>query len=208
MKGDGNFVWGLAPWAIISGLVGARIYHIISSAGYYIDHPINVFYIWNGGLGIWGAIAGGLIGTILYLKKNGRAAWPWLDACVVSLPFGQAIGRWGNYFNQEIYGSQTSLPWGIYVNGKKYHPLFLYESLLDILNFSILFFLYKRTNLKKKNGVFTFLYLLNYSIIRFFMELLRRDSWRLGGLNVSLLIPILLFMTALFCLLQISRRGI
>jgi phosphatidylglycerol:prolipoprotein diacylglycerol transferase len=205
---DGDFVWGLAPWAIISGLIGARVYHIISSFGYYVNHPINVFYIWNGGLGIWGAVAGGLIGTILYLRKNGKTVWPWLDACAVSLPLGQSIGRWGNYFNREIYGSQTSFPWGIYINGKKYHPLFLYESLLDLLNFSILFFLYKKTNLKNNSGFLTFLYLLNYSIIRFFMELIRQDGQKLLGLNVSLLIPILLFMAALFCLLRINRRDV
>lgn len=207
-KNDGNFAWELAPWVIISGLIGARLYHIISSAGYYLYHPVNIFYIWDGGLGIWGAIAGGLIGAVLYLKRSGKAVWTWLDACMVALPLGQAIGRWGNYFNREIYGTQTSLPWGIYIGGKKHHPLFLYESLLDLVNFFVLFYLYKKTAFKNKGGFFTFIYLLNYSIIRFLMELLRQDSWKLGGLNVSLLIPILLFMAALFSLLRIRKRGI
>jgi phosphatidylglycerol:prolipoprotein diacylglycerol transferase len=205
---DGNFVWELAPWAVISGLIGARIYHIISTFNYYLNHPIDVFYIWNGGLGIWGAVAGGLIGILICLKKNSKELWPWLDCCAVVLPLGQAVGRWGNYFNQEIYGSQTSLFWGIYINGKKYHPLFLYESLLNLINFIILYLLFRKTSLKNKGGFFTFLYLLNYSVIRFFMEFMRQDNWKLAGLNVSLLIPILLFMTALFCLIRINRRGV
>jgi phosphatidylglycerol:prolipoprotein diacylglycerol transferase len=207
-KEDKDFVWELSPWAIVSGLIGARIYHVISTFGYYSVNPIEVFYIWNGGLGIWGAIAGGLIGSLIYLRKRKKEVWTWLDICAVTLPLGQAIGRWGNFFNKEIYGAQTSLPWGININGIKYQPLFLYESILDILNFIILYLLYRKTALKNRNGFFSFLYLLNYSLVRFLMELLRQDGWRVYGLNVSLLIPILLFMTALYCLLRISRRRI
>jgi prolipoprotein diacylglyceryl transferase len=207
-NGDGDFVWELAPWAIISGLIGARIYHVVSSINNYINTPLSIFYVWNGGLGIWGAIAGGLIGIIICLKKSGKAVWPWLDSFAVVLPLGQAIGRWGNYFNQEIYGQQTALPWGIYINGEKHHPLFLYESLLNLLNFITLYFLFRKTTMKNRGGFFTSLYLLNYSAIRFFMEFMRQDSWKLGGLNVSILIPILLFMAALFCLIKINRRGV
>ena len=205
-KDDKDFVWKLAPWTIISGLFGARIYHVLSSLEYYSSNPFQMFYIWNGGLGIWGAIFGGFLGTIIFLKKSRENVWPWLDIFAVTVPLGQAIGRWGNYFNQEIYGTVTTLPWGIYINSVKHHPLFLYESVLDILNFSILFLLYKKTKLKTFPGFFTFLFLLNYSAIRFFMEFLRQDPWLLGELNVSLLIPILLFMTALFCLVKILRR--
>lgn len=209
-KENGNFVWELAPWTIVSGLTGARIYHIISTLSYYLERPMEIFYLWNGGLGIWGAVAGGILGTVIYLRKSRKEkeVWYWLDLIMISLPLGQAIGRWGNFFNREIYGSQTSLPWGININGNKYHPLFLYESFMDLLNFSVLYCLFKKTALRKKSGFFTFLYLLNYSIIRFFMELLRQDSWKFGGLNVSLLIPILLFMTALICLLNINRRKV
>ena len=211
-KEDKNFIWELSPWVIMSGLIGARIYHVISAFSYYLARPLEVFYIWNGGLGIWGAVVGGFIGSLIYLKRRKKEVWFWLDLCAVTLPLGQAIGRWGNFFNREIYGSQTSLPWGINVNGRKYHPLFLYESLFDLLNFILLYLLYKRTDLKmglkRKPGFFTFLYLLNYSVIRFVMELFRQDSWKVYGLNVSLLIPILLFMTALFCLLRISGRRV
>ena len=207
-KEDDNFVWELAPWVIISGLIGARVYHVISTFSYYLARPLEVFYVWNGGLGIWGAITGGFIGALVYLKRRKKGVWSWLDICVITLPLGQAVGRWGNFFNREIYGSQTSLPWGININGRKYHPLFLYESILNLANFIVLYLLYKKTGLRNKPGVFTFLYLLSYSLTRFLMELLRQDSWEAFGLNVSLLIPILLFMTALFCLIRVHRRNI
>lgn len=207
-KSEKETVWELALWAIVPGIIGARIFHVISDPEYYRSSLISIFYIWNGGLGIWGAIAGGVVGTVYYLKKHHKPVLHWLDIFAVSVPLGQAIGRWGNFFNKELYGPVTSLPWGININGIKHHPIFLYESILDLFNFAILLFLYKKPHVKTKGGFITALFFLNYSIIRFFMEFLRQDHWEVAGLNLSMLIPILLFMAALYCLIVIQRRKI
>lgn len=205
---DKETVWGISFWAILSGIIGARLFHVVSDFEYYQNSLISILYIWKGGLGIWGGIAGGIIGAISYLRARNKPVWYWLDICFVSLPLGQAIGRWGNFFNKEIYGPVTKLPWGININGEKHHPVFFYESVLDLVNFALLFLLYSKTNLKNKGGFITALYFLNYSVIRFVMEFFRQDHWTVAGLNVSLLIPILLFMTALCCLVIIQRRKI
>jgi phosphatidylglycerol:prolipoprotein diacylglycerol transferase len=207
-KNEKGTVWELALWAIIPGIIGARLFHVISDFEYYRNSLVSIFYIWNGGLGIWGALAGGIFGTIYYLKKHNKPVFHWLDIFAVVVPLGQAIGRWGNFFNKEIYGPVTTLPWGIEINGIKHHPIFLYESILDLFNFAVLLFLYKKTEIKNRGGFITALFFLNYSVIRFFMEFLRQDHWEIAGLNLSMLIPILLFMAALYCLVVIQRRKI
>lgn len=125
----------------------------------------------------------------------------WLDLGSVVLPLGQAIGRWGNLFNQEIFGAPTNLPWGIYIkpenrpsnftNFNKFHPLFLYESILNLLLFLILLTLYRKFSKTSPKGVFLSLYLGGYAIIRFYLEYLRIETWKIGNLNVSQCISIL-----------------
>jgi phosphatidylglycerol:prolipoprotein diacylglycerol transferase len=200
-KSDEESLWGISLWAIIGGIIGARIYHVLSSLPYYIQNPLNIFSLWNGGLGIWGAIAGGCIGVLIYLRNNKENILSWLDILSVILPLGQAIGRWGNFFNNEIFGTPTNLPWGLYVplNNRpkeylpftKFHPLFLYESALNFILFITLYLLYKKHKDNVTQGTFLSLYLGGYSLIRFFLEYLRIDSWKLGSLNVSQCISIL-----------------
>lgn len=199
-------VWGLAFWTILFGIIGARLFHVVSDFEIYKNNLVSALYVWNGGLGIWGAVGGGTLGALIYLIKEKKPVLKLLDICFVSLPLGQAIGRWGNYFNKEVYGPVTSLPWGILIDGRKRHPIFLYESILNLINFFILYSLYKKTQLKNKKGIFIALYFMGYSTIRFCMEFLRQDHWLLMGLNVSFMIPILLFMAALFSLLILCRR--
>ena len=201
LKQKEEILWGLSSWAIIGGIIGARIYHVLSSLPSYLLHPLNILAIWNGGLGIWGAIAGGIIGALFYLKKQRQNPMYWLDLASVVLPLGQAIGRWGNFLNQEIFGTPTNLPWGIYIkpenrpsnfiNFNKFHPLFLYESILDLVLFFILLTLYKKYSKTSPKGIFLSLYLGGYSAIRFYLEYLRPDSWKIGNLNVSQCISIL-----------------
>ncbi|MFZ2664386.1 MAG: prolipoprotein diacylglyceryl transferase [Patescibacteria group bacterium] len=200
-KSTEDILWGLSLWAIIGGIAGARIYHILSMFPYYVQNPLKILAVWDGGLGIWGAIVGGIISTVIYLKRNKENILYWLDLISVVLPLGQAIGRWGNYFNGEIFGTPTNLPWGLYVpvynrpeeylSFTKFHPLFLYESILDIIFFFFLYFLYKKHKDSTPSGIFLSLYLGGYSIIRFFLEYLRIYSWKLGSLNVSQCISIL-----------------
>jgi len=189
-----ELIWDISFWGIISGLIGARILHVLSAFPYYQYHPIRILFLWQGGLSIWGALLGGTLGIILFLRIKNIKPFSWLDIFSVTLPLGQAIGRWGNYFNKEIYGGHTNLPWGININGSKHHPLFLYESVLNIVNFLFLFTLYKKKANTTKPGYFFHLYLFNYSLIRLFMEFLRTDHWVIGKLNISLIIPILLII--------------
>jgi phosphatidylglycerol:prolipoprotein diacylglycerol transferase len=172
------------------------------------DNRSKDFWIGRGGWGIWGAVAGGAGGIIYYLKRHNMPVRYWLDIFAVTVPLGQAIGRWGNFYNKELYGPVTSLPWGISIGGVKHHPIFLYESVLNLFNFIVLLYLYKKTEVKSRGGSITFLFLLNYSIIRFTMEFFRQDHWEIAGLNLSMLIPILLFMVALYCLIDTRRRKI
>jgi phosphatidylglycerol:prolipoprotein diacylglycerol transferase len=206
-KKDEEILWGLAFWAIIFGIIGARIYHVIDFYKFYSVNPVEILKIWNGGLGIWGALAGGALGITVYLKIKKEEILPWLDIVATVTPLAQAIGRWGNFFNKEIFGKPTTLPWGIYVdplnrpsgylNFEKFHPLFLYESILNLTLFVVLFKNFKKHHEKLPAGIFTALYLGGYSVIRFFLEFLRINPWTIvpGGyfcLNVSQSVSILI----------------
>lgn len=213
-------LWGISLWAIIGGIIGARIYHVLSALPYYIQNPLNIFALWNGGLGIWGAIAGGCVAVLIYLRKdlrnNKENILSWLDTLSVVLPLGQAIGRWGNFYNNEIFGVPTNLPWGLYLppNNRpeeyltftKFHPLFIYESILNFILFSILFLLYKKHKDNVPKGTFLSLYLGGYSLIRFFLEYLRIDSWKLGSLNVSQCISILVLSLSILFIKYSSSK--
>ena len=130
----------------ILGVVGARLYHVLTPSpstgitpAWYFAHPLEILAIWNGGLGIYGALVGGALGLWLYTRRHRLDFWAWLDIAAPAIPLGQAIGRWGNFVNQELYGAPTTLPWAIYIPPEKrlpgyaafayYHPTFLYESL-------------------------------------------------------------------------------
>lgn len=193
-----NVIWDLVLWAIIPGIFGARLYHVIHLKGYYAQNPINILKIWNGGLGIYGALLGGLLGIVIYLKRNKFEILKYLDIISVGMPLAQAIGRWGNFFNKEIFGKHTSLPWGMVVNGSKYHPLFLYESFLNFIMFLILYYNYKIKKKTHKKGWYFFTYLAGYSVIRFFLEFLRVDPWKMGSLNVAQMISILVFTISIY----------
>lgn len=205
-KKNEETLWGISVWALLFGILGARIYHVVDYMEYYSKFPIEILKIWEGGMGIWGAIAGGILGTTIYLKRKKEKLLPWLDIISIAMPLGQAIGRWGNFFNKEIFGLPTKLPWGIsipsvnrpekYFSYEKFHPLFFYESVLNSLLFFVLFKLYRSRGSEWPAGLFLSIYLSGYSLIRFFLEFLRIDSWKmiLGDslvLNVSQCISIL-----------------
>jgi phosphatidylglycerol:prolipoprotein diacylglycerol transferase len=211
---DADIFWGLAFWSLLCGITGARLYHVISNVPYYSTNLLRVFEVSKGGLGIWGALLGGTAGSYFYLKIKKRDILSWFDLIAVSLPLGQAIGRWGNFFNQELFGLPTDAAWGIhikpenrpteYLKFEKFHPLFLYESVLDLILFITLFTLYKRRKSIFKRGTFLFIYLSFYSTIRFFLEYLRTDPWIVSGLNVSQCVSILILG---FSVVFLSLRG-
>ena len=216
-------IFNLGIYLIISGLLGARIYSVILDFRFYLKYPIDVFKIWQGGLAIHGAIIGGVIAGYIYAKKQKLNFYLITDIVAVAVALGQAIGRWGNYFNQEVFGKPTNLPWGIpiekinrpdvYQSAQYFHPAFLYESILNLINFLILLFLHKkRLNSGKHSKIFAngnifLIYLLNYSLIRFAMEFIRVDE-TLMILNFRLpqLLSAMLFILSLILLFINSMR--
>jgi len=173
---------------IILGLLGARTYHVIDYWKVYSKYPELILQIWQGGMGIYGAILGGFIGILI--STGGKSMLNWLDVFVLGLPLAQSIGRWGNFFNGELHGIETKLPWGLKIEGKAYHPLFLYESVLDFLLFLYLHGLEKRNEKLNKGTIFG-AYLIGYGSIRFFLEFLRIRSWAINWINVAQAISIL-----------------
>lgn len=176
-----------APWLIIFGIIGARIYYVLLSLDFYLQNPLLILMVWTGGLSIHGAFIAGVLFGAFYLKNRGLKFFPYADIFALVLPLGQAIGRWGNFFNSEAFGVPASLNWplALYVkegfrplgfqNVELFHPVFLYESVLDFLIFIILCFLAKKTA-NKFDGLIFFSYILFYSLIRFALEFLRLDT--------------------------------
>lgn len=176
-------IWDLLFWLVLGGILGARIYEVLLvEPSFYFTHPGQIVKIWQGGLAIHGAWLGGLVVLWLYSKKWQRSLWSLTDAICLVLPLGQAIGRWGNYFNQELYGLPTNLPWSIPINlanrlpeystYTNFHPTFLYESIGSLLIFCILWWLLKK---KRFNGQITLVYLVLYSLLRLVLEFIRLD---------------------------------
>ena len=192
-----DHVWNGLIWVLIFAVIGARLYHVLtpspSMAAFGIESPLDYFRnptqlvnIRNGGLGIYGGILGGAIGMFIYSRRARIPLLPWADLAVVGLALGQVFGRWGNFFNQELYGSPSDLPWAItidpqfrlpaYSQFSQFHPAFLYESLWSLLTFLVLYFLVKRYSAKLLDGEVMALYLIFYAIGRTLLELVRLDS--------------------------------
>jgi len=193
IKRDVNerFVEGAFYWTVSLGLLGARLYHVLDYwERYYSKFPIRVFYIWEGGLAIWGAVVGGFIGLWIFWRlKNKRVDfWGLTDIGVVGLPLAQAIGRLGNLTNGELYG-------------KDGQPLFAYEGVLNLLLFALLW----KISAGKKTGILTGVYLVGYGAIRIVLENFRseKDVWRVAGAPMAMIFGVIAVMTGL-CL--ISRK--
>lgn len=203
----------LLIWVIAGGILGARIYNVIEYWDYYQQNLTEILKLWQGGLGIWGAVIGGAL-TILafyYLKGRKEKIKPTdlLDVVTIGVPLGQAIGRWGNFFNKEIYGKVTSLPWGWYMEatGEKHHPLFLYESLLNLTLFLLLW--QKSKNKKTKSGEITGMYLMGYGIIRFCLEWLRPENirWEIQGVPTAVIFSVISFSLGLIFYLKNQKQS-
>ncbi len=162
-------------YVIVFGLIGARLYEVFFfNWSYYQHNLINIFKVWEGGLAIQGTILFGILTVYIFCRKNNLKFFQYTDLLVLGLILGQAIGRWGNFFNQELYGRISSLPWAIYIErtGLFHQPVFLYESILNIILFFILYRVFKK---QQKFGLTTLLYIGGYSLIRFLMEFIRID---------------------------------
>ncbi|OIK16378.1 prolipoprotein diacylglyceryl transferase [Bacillus sp. MUM 116] len=207
----------LMLWAIPIAIISARIYYVIFEWKYYAQHPSEIPAIWNGGIAIHGALIGSVITTYVFAKKRGISFWKITDIAAPSLILGQAIGRWGNFMNQEAHGREVSrsfleslhLPDFIinqmYINGSYYHPTFLYESVWDFIGF-ILLMLLRRVNLRR--GELFLSYVIWYSIGRFFVEGMRTDSLMLTStLRMAQMISIVLVIGALVILLIRRKKS-
>ena len=202
-------VWGGIGWALVLGVIGARLYHVLTPSPSmeavgifspldYFRNPYQLINLRNGGLGIYGGIAGGALGLWIYTRRNRLPTIAWADLAAVGMALGQVFGRWGNYFNQELYGRPTNVPWGIIIEPKyrlpayseysRFHPAFLYESLWSLLTFFILLTLVRRYGKKLLTGDLVALYLVMYAIGRSLLEMVRLDSrlLNLGGVQVNM----------------------
>ncbi len=221
---DPEHVWNGLMWAIIPGLIGARIYHILTpSPGsgltlqHYLQNPLEMLQIWNGGLGIYGGLVGGAIGILYYARRHHQPVLKWLDVVAPTVLVAQAIGRWGNFVNQELYGAPTDLPWGIYIPPDKrvtgygqferFHPLFLYECVLNLLAFGLLLFVERRYRERLRDGDILLLYFMLYPIIRFLLDFVRLDSNGFGPLTTAQVVSLLVFFAALAALLIRHRSA-
>ncbi|MFC2018361.1 prolipoprotein diacylglyceryl transferase [Chloroflexota bacterium] len=175
------------------GIIGARLYHVIDLWDFYVQNPSLI--VRGAGLGIFGAVIGGAIGVVIYSRWQKLSTLRWLDIVAPGLILAQAIGRWGNFFNQELYGYPTDLPWGIYIDPahrlpqylefSHFHPLFFYESMWNLACCVLLLFLGRRLKHRLLDGEVFFLYIVCYSVGRFFLEGLKIDVWTIAGLPTA-----------------------
>jgi len=198
-----DIVIDMCLFAVPSAIVGARLYYVIFNWDYYGKNLADIIRFRQGGLAIHGAIIVGVVVAYLFCKAKGLGFWQLADICAPSLILGQAIGRWGNYVNQEAYGGPTNLPWAIEVNGVKVHPTFLYESLW---NFAVFFYLLYITKKKKFDGQIFLYYLILYSLARFFIEGLRTDSLMIGPFRIAQLISLVTIAAAAAAMHYMSKR--
>ncbi len=187
--GPEGTVWDVAIWAIPFGIIGGRLYHVFSSPDAYFGPNGNLALIpqiWLGGLGIWGAVALGLVGAWIGCRRAGVKLTAFMDAAAPGLLLAQAIGRWGNWFNQELFGAPTDLPWGLQIDadnpnfpagaepGTLFHPTFLYESLWNLAGVALLLILDRKFRLRR--GMLFWLYVAYYTLGRVWIEMLRIDD--------------------------------
>ena len=213
---DSEVIYDIAPHVIIGAIIGARIYYCLLSYHYYSHNPVEIIQIWHGGISIHGAIIGGLIGGIIYAKRHKLPILKLCDIFSYGLILGQALGRWGNFFNSEAFGRPTESFLKLYIPIYKrpleymqynyFHPTFLYESILDVCIFLILFFVIRRF-VKNREGLVFFSYLILYSIARIIIEQVRIDSvLNVFGVPIAQIVSVILIAVSTIALFVIFRR--
>ncbi|MFC4617075.1 prolipoprotein diacylglyceryl transferase [Cellulomonas algicola] len=216
--GDPDTVLEISFWAVPFGIVGGRIYHVITSPQAYFGEggdPVRALFIWEGGLGIWGAVAFGAVGAWIGCRRQGVRLAPFADALAPGLLVAQAIGRLGNWFNQELFGGPTTLPWGLQIDdahlpagfesGTLFHPTFLYEILWNLAGAAVLVWADRR--FKLGHGRVFWLYVVIYTTGRLWIELVRIDPANtILGLRVNVWTSIIVGLGALVAFVVVGRR--
>ncbi|UTE73659.1 prolipoprotein diacylglyceryl transferase [Rossellomorea marisflavi] len=210
----------LLVWAIPIAIISARIYYVAFEwNNYYADHPEDIIKIWNGGIAIHGALIGSVLTTIIFAKIKGLSFWKLTDIAAPSLIVGQAIGRWGNFINQEAHGREVSrqflenlhLPRFIidqmYIDGSYYHPTFLYESLWNVVVLILLLIIRRKVKSLRRGELFL-TYVIGYSIGRFFVEGMRTDSLMLGDFRFAQVISVALIVAAIVTMIYRRKTGL
>jgi phosphatidylglycerol:prolipoprotein diacylglycerol transferase len=217
---DPEMVWDMLPWLLIGGIIGARLWHVLTPSSsnaamglttqYYFQHPLEILKIWKGGLGIFGGIIGGAIALAIYCRAQKQNFFEWTDIIAPGLLIAQAIGRWGNFVNQEVYGPPSDLPWAIYIDPahrlpgfeavERYHPLFLYESLLTLLGGLLLLYIGRKYKDKLFTGDLFLMYLVYYPLVRFGLEFIRLDPSAVGTININQTVMLIVGLVALLIL--------
>jgi prolipoprotein diacylglyceryl transferase len=210
-----DLVLRVGMWGVAGGIVGARLYHVATSWSAVPDEWWGPFAIWKGGLGIWGAIAGGVLAGSVVVRRAGVPVFPFMDAAAPGILLAQAIGRLGNYFNQELFGKPTDLPWALeidpehrpadFAGAETFHPTFLYELLWNGLGVAVLLAVDRRFRIRPP-GIFA-LYVAWYTFGRFFFELLRVDpAHEFGPLRLNGYVSLVVFALAVFAFIWAQRR--
>ena len=214
---DEDFLVNLTFNTIIIGIIGARLYYVLFNLSYYLDNPVEIFQIWNGGLAIHGGIIAGLLFIIYYCKKHEVNLWKMLDIIVVGLIIAQAIGRWGNFFNSEAYGPITTaahlkslgIPQfiidGMYILGEYRQPTFFYESVWCLFGFLAMLIIRQYKYLKI--GQLTSFYLIWYGIIRCIIEAMRTDSLMLGPLKMAQLVSLVFIVSGIIIFIKSTKTN-
>jgi phosphatidylglycerol---prolipoprotein diacylglyceryl transferase len=210
----------LAIWLVIGAIPCARLYYVLFEWENYSQHPEDIIAIWKGGIAIHGAILGGLAAALIFARLNRVSFWQLTDLVAPSLILGQAIGRWGNFFNSEAFGRPTDLPWKLYIpldrrppgytQFEYFHPTFLYESLWNIAVFALLLTLFFRGLRGKpplKVGALFLTYMVTYSLGRFWIEGLRTDSLMLGSLRIAQVVSLVEIALGIAGLLWLYQGG-
>ena len=207
--GDPDLADRTAVWAIMAGLLGARLAYVSTNLDrFFPERPWAVLFVWEGGLAFFGGLTLGTLAALWYLRRNDALTPTFIDAAAPCIPLAHAIGRWGNYFNQELYGTPTDLPWGLEIDREPgpVHPTFLYESLANLVLVAVLLLLGRGGRLAR--GSLIFVYLIGYGTVRFLLELIRTDTeFRLLGLSRNGYVALLVVTVGLVGLVWWNRRG-
>ena len=217
--GNDELVLDTALWAVIFGIIGARAYHVITDWQLYFSegaNPLDALKIWNGGLGIWGGVGAGTLAGALYLRKRGVDLGPFADSIAPGILIAQAIGRLGTYFNQELFGGPTTLPWGLqidpvhlpagYAPGTTFHPTFLYEMLWNLGAAALLFWLDRKK--KFAGGQVFALYVVFYALGRIWVEMLRIDKAHIIlGLRLNVWTTAAIAMAGIVAYIILGRKA-
>jgi len=235
-KLNSELVWDALIWVLIGGIIGARLWHVFTPPPsmlvldavsnklvnpYFVHNAsiiknlTDIISIWRGGLGIPGAIIGGGLALYVFCRRKKMSFPLWADIAAPGLALAQAIGRWGNYFNQELYGKPSNLPWAIKIDHpvagftqySTFHPIFLYESIWNLMNMGFLLWFERRFANKLKDGDIFLTYLVGYSIGRLFLEFLRLDAPQIGTINFNQAFMLVVGLVSAFLLFWRHRKG-